>query len=143
MWISIHCLLNVQWQSIKNHPFIFERRQWQHAENHIHCLAKYQWHHLWNSIDCLLNMERQCNKNYIHCFLQETGENMWKITSTAKWNSSDNIWKTIHCLLNVWWKIKKTISIFLWKRVVTKYGKLHPLLSETAVTTYWNPSTAY
>ena len=91
IWISIHCLLNVQWQHMKNHPLLFERRQWQDAENHIHCWGKQQWHHLWNSIYCLLKMQRQRNKIYINYFLKEVGENMWKIISTAKWSSSDNI----------------------------------------------------
>ena len=38
---------------------------------------------------------------------------------------------------------RKTKSTAFWKRAVTTCGKPHPLLSETAVTTYGNPFTAY
>ena len=52
------------------------------------------------------------------------------------WEGNEQMfsWKEGTSLIHL---VGKTLS------AVTKYGKSHSLLSETAVTTYGNPSTAY
>ena len=104
----IYCLVKNQWQHIeihpllakcaltaqgKLHPLISEREQWQHVENQTHYSVHYsdkmENHPL--LINCALKTHGKPNP-----LVFERGQT----TSTAKWNSSDNIWKSIHCLLN-------------------------------------------
>ena len=95
-------------------PLLFKIEQWQHVENHIHCLVKQQWQHM-EIIHCLLNVMWQHMENNIHCSLKVSSDNMWKITSTATWNSVYNIWKSIHCLLNVLWQHMENNIHCSWK----------------------------
>ena len=85
----IHCLVLYS-DKMENYPLLFERGQLQRVENHIHCLVKQQWQHM-EIIHCLLNVMWQHMENNIHCSLKGNSGNLWKIISTAKWNSSDNI----------------------------------------------------
>ena len=82
IWKSIYCLINMQWQHMKNHPLLFERGEWQLAKNRIKCLAKHQWQHLSKSIHCLLNMQGQCKENYIIAFWKKAvkicGKLLWE-----------------------------------------------------------------
>ena len=80
----------------------------------------------------------------IHYSLTESSDNMWKITYTAWWNSSDNIceniWKTktvvlwkravenhIHCLLKQQWQPMEVHPLLI-KCLMTGQGKQNPLL---------------
>ena len=110
----------------KQHSLFFKNDQWQLVKNHIHCLLNVPWQH---------------KENCIHWFLKEGSDKMWKITSAAWWNNSDNILKSIHCLLhmenNIHCSFKessdnmcKTTSTSLWKAVTTYVRKsIHGLLN--------------
>ena len=66
-----------------------------------------------------------------------------KTASTDVWKRAVTTCGKTHTLLSsLQWQDGKPSTAF-WKRALTTCGKPHPLLSETAVTTYGNPSTAY
>ena len=127
------CALKVQ---EKLHSLMFEREEWQHVKNPIHCLVKEQWQHI--EIHPLLAKCALTAQGKLHPLISEREQDsMWKIRHTTQFITVTR-WKIIHCLLIVHWKhMENQIHWFL------REDRQHPLLSETAVTTYGNPSTAY
>ena len=51
-------------------------------------------------------------------------------------NNSDNIWKTMFCLLSAHWQQTVNQIHFFWEKAVTTCRKAYPLLCQTAVTTF-------
>ena len=136
----VHCLVHFS-DKMENLPLLSERGHWQHMENHIHCLMKQQWHYM--EIHPVLTKCALTAQEKLHLLMFER----------EQWQQVEN---PIHCLVKQQWQYMKihpvlnkclestkiTASTDVWKRAVTTCGKPHTLLSETAVTTYRNPSTA-
>ena len=84
----------------------------------------------WKTIHCLLNVHWKHVENQIHCFLREDWQHV-ETTSTAKWNSSDNIWNPFIAYWMWCVNTRKKTSITAWNRAVTSCEKpIHCLVEQ-------------
>ena len=124
-----HTLLSsLQWQDGTPSDAFWEREHfhsdmWKTAS---HCLVEQHWQHM--EIHPVLNKCALNAQEKLHPLMFER----------EQWQHVEN---PIHCLVH--YSDKMENHPLLSARALATCGKPHPLLSETAGTTYGNPSTAY